>query len=175
MLVRQAAPAAITTAAPRVVVETVAATAAPAVVDETASTAAPAVVAQPVAPACSSDGSDCRATGCCARAGSQCYRKNDHWASCNETCLPFSKWSHHHHRWEHASQPVWDCTVLTEPVAVAVAPQPVPTLDLDSYKRSVYEGCPEDGHDCRFSRCCARRGSKCYKKNDHWFSCNETC
>merc|ERR1712137_1338225 len=43
------------------------------------------------------------------------------------------------------------------------------------YKSSVYAGCPEDGHDCRSSRCCARRGSKCFVKNDHWASCNETC
>jgi len=135
--------------------------------------------AQPVATdaACSFDGSDCRSTGCCARAGSKCYRKNDHWASCNETCLPFSRWSHHHHHWVHTSEPVWDCTVLTEPVAVAVAPAVgiSPLWDLDSYKSSVYAGCPEDGHDCRYSRCCARRGSKCFVKNDHWASCNETC
>merc|ERR1711879_935264 len=79
--------------------------------------------AQPVAPACSFDGSDCRQTGCCARDGSKCYRKNDHWASCDETCLSFSRWSHHHHHWVHTSEPVWDCTVLTEPVAgVAVYP-----------------------------------------------------
>jgi len=160
-LIRQTAPVA-TTAAPLEVV----------------STAAPQVVV-PVAPvaACSFDGGDCRQTGCCARDGSKCYRKNDHWASCNETCLPFSKWSHHHHHWVHTSEPVWDCTVLTEPVAVAVAPDNHnPALwGLDSYKASVYEGCPEDGHDCRAARCCARRGSKCYRKNHHWASCNETC
>jgi len=190
MLVRQDLPVtnAATTAAPVVVteVETVAATAAPvvvaqpvAVVETVAATAAPVVVAPPVAPACSFDGDDCRATGCCARAGSSCYRKHDHWASCNETCLPFSKWSHHHHRWVHTSEPVWDCSVLTEPIPVAAAPgftdAPLPQWDLDSYKSSVYQGCTEDGHDCRYSQCCARRGSKCYVKNDHWASCNETC
>jgi len=165
-LVRQAAPAAaVATVAPVVVVDTV------------ATTVAPVVVAQPVAPACSFDGDDCRATGCCERVGSSCYRKHDHWASCNETCLPFSKWSHHHHHWVHTSEPVWDCTVLTEPIAVAESPGVAiyPKWDLDSYKSSVYEGCTEDGHDCRYSQCCARQGSRCFVKNDHWASCNETC
>jgi len=270
--------------------------------------------------ACSFDGDDCRSTGCCAQAGSTCFRKNHHWASCNETCTPNKRWSHH--QWTYTTERVWDCSILArqaptvpqaapvqvqaapvqvqaapvqvqaapvqvqaapvqvpaapvqvqpapvqaqtaplfddiedaptpefddiedaptpevEPddaelapspgVVAPVAPVPAPVIAsasvpvapvatqpagpiaapvaaaatpagvhpdpswavqhdhswaghhdsswaLDSYKASVYEGCPEDGHDCRAARCCARRGSRCFVKNHHWASCNETC
>jgi len=240
-----------------------------------------------VAAACSNDGDDCRSTGCCVRAGNSCYRKNAHWASCNESCSQHRKWSHHHHYWHDTAERVWDCAVLTrqaapatqpataapttQPATAALVAQPAapavatcddwdvtddedrselehwrgnPNGDLtdeeyaalapcfalldagkaqpeaqleappaqpvaqapvvvspynpnpagqpvaqdavavnpynpdpalwasDSYKAS---GCPEDGHDCRTARCCARRGSKCFVKNHHWASCNETC
>jgi len=35
--------------------------------------------------------------------------------------------------------------------------------------------CTWDGDDCRSSRCCAKEGSRCFVKNHHWASCNETC
>merc|ERR1719510_2055053 len=35
--------------------------------------------------------------------------------------------------------------------------------------------CTWDGDDCRASRCCAKPGSRCFVKNHHWASCNETC
>merc|ERR1712079_829087 len=37
------------------------------------------------------------------------------------------------------------------------------------------EGCTWDGDDCRSSRCCSKPGSRCFVKNKHWASCNETC
>lgn len=36
-------------------------------------------------------------------------------------------------------------------------------------------GCTLDGDDCRSSKCCAKVGSRCFVKNHHWASCNETC
>merc|ERR1712014_123367 len=35
--------------------------------------------------------------------------------------------------------------------------------------------CTGDGHDCSISKCCAKEGNKCYRKNARWASCNETC
>merc|ERR1711920_964546 len=29
--------------------------------------------------------------------------------------------------------------------------------------------------DCRVSQCCLKAGNKCFQKNLHWASCNETC
>merc|ERR1712113_1151734 len=43
------------------------------------------------------------------------------------------------------------------------------------YTATAYGGCQEDGLDCRYSRCCARQGSRCYVKDHHWASCNESC
>jgi len=36
-------------------------------------------------------------------------------------------------------------------------------------------GCTWDGDDCRASRCCRQEGSRCFVKNSHWASCNESC
>jgi len=183
---------------------------------------------------CSRDGEDCQFSRCCARQGSECYRKDSRWASCNETCLPFTKWEGGyvgHGHWVHTTYPVWDCSVLsvrpapeastqvahqvattqpdptprvgdaeaptqvTQQVATPTQPDPTPQAgdannptprwgavppfylwpNDEYFKASVYGGCQEDGLDCRYSRCCAREGSRCYLKNDHWASCNETC
>jgi len=164
---------------------------------------------------CSWDGHDCSFSRCCARQGSKCYVKDARWASCNETCLPFSTWqgSYHHGHWVHTSHPVWDCSELTSDVpthAVAVEAdddvvRPAPADEAEQklltrhegvdvpprplwyppppefwpapeyYTATVYGGCQEDGLDCRYSRCCARQGSRCFVKNNHWASCNETC
>jgi len=142
---------------------------------------------------CQEDGLDCRDSRCCAREGSRCYRKNEHWATCNQTCLKFTSWegSWHHGRWVHTSYPVWDCEDLTtdDPQRrLHSPPNPIPGIVLppshywshywpspEYYESVMYGGCPEDGHDCRYSRCCAREGSRCFVKNERWASCNETC
>jgi len=176
---------------------------------------------------CSFDGEDCSLSRCCARQGSQCYRKNAWFASCNETCLPFSKWEGHHGhgRWVHSSHPHWDCAVLPAVVPQAIlakeqqvdipqgidativeqpktpareeviVEQPKPLVareevpnyprwfippreywpESEYFKATVYGGCQEDGLDCRYARCCAREGSRCFVKNNQWASCNETC
>lgn len=49
---------------------------------------------------------DCRETRCCADAGYTCYKKNDHWASCLQSCTPGMRDGHDHH--------AWDCADLTQ-------------------------------------------------------------
>merc|ERR1712014_536216 len=80
-----------------------------------------------VAGACSHDGDDCRSTGCCLSAGSTCYRKNHHWASCNESCSQYRKWSHSHHHWHDTHERVWDCSQLVRQVAPSVVVETVAT------------------------------------------------
>merc|ERR1719336_2397797 len=41
---------------------------------------------------CSRNGESCRHSRCCLKAGSQCYRKDHHWSSCNESCTPNKNW-----------------------------------------------------------------------------------
>merc|ERR1711997_1007881 len=65
---------------------------------------------------CTWDGDDCRASRCCAKAGSRCYMKSQHWASCNDTCSYNVKWQAGVDRrghWAVTSYPVWTCVDLT--------------------------------------------------------------
>merc|ERR1711997_1421575 len=73
--------------------------------------------------------------------------------------------SNHHH---HAAE--------TEPAIPQYYPPPAEYWPApEYYAATVYGGCQEDGLDCRYSRCCARQGSRCFVKNDRWASCNESC
>merc|ERR1712117_796489 len=65
---------------------------------------------------CQEDGHNCLYSRCCAREGSRCYVKNEHWATCSQTCLKFTRWegSYPHGHWVHTSYPVWDCADITD-------------------------------------------------------------
>jgi len=41
-----------------------------------------------IATLCSADHEDCRETRCCKDPSSQCYVKDEHWASCRSSCMP---------------------------------------------------------------------------------------
>jgi len=94
------------------------------------------------------DGENCMESKKCTNPHSHCFLKNEHWASCNATCSQNSIWNHDSNNWEKSDDPVWNCKKLS---------------------------CVEDGDNCMDSRCCKNEGSTCFKKNDHWASCNTTC
>jgi len=74
---------------------------------------------------CTWDGDDCRASRCCAKAGSRCYLKSQHWASCNDTCSYNVKWEADEDRrgyWAVTSYPVWACVDLTATQAAVTKP-----------------------------------------------------
>jgi len=100
-------------------------------------------------PTCTADGQDCSQGKCCSQWGSTCYKKNDGWASCNATCNPYYKWENN--QWVHKDYKVWDCKALSNPP------------------------CTHDGQSCESSKCCISPGSTCYKKNEYWASCNQSC
>ncbi|CAK0800116.1 unnamed protein product [Prorocentrum cordatum] len=100
------------------------------------------------ASACSQNGESCAQTMCCSEPGAKCYKKNDHWSSCNQTCDPLSLWEVD--RWVVTNETVWDCEEVRPP-------------------------CTPNGASCALSQCCSEPGAKCYKKNDYWSSCNQTC
>lgn len=35
--------------------------------------------------------------------------------------------------------------------------------------------CSENHEDCRQTKCCRTKGFKCYKKNEHWAACKDSC
>mmetsp|Transcript_62919 Transcript_62919/g.124381 ORF Transcript_62919/g.124381 Transcript_62919/m.124381 type:complete len:368 (+) Transcript_62919:80-1183(+) len=106
------------------------------------------------------DGEDCSATGCCSKKGSRCFKKNGHHSSCNATCTPNAKWDKD--KWVTSTEAVWSCTVV----------KPVLAESAHEHKCNVPS---ENGLDCSVGGCCKDAGSTCYKKNDHWSSCNASC
>jgi len=98
---------------------------------------------------CPQNGQDCSASKCCSEWGATCYKKDDHWSSCNATCNPYYKW--YNNQWNKEDEKIWDCTPLSTPP------------------------CTHDGQDCSASKCCVSPSSTCYKKNEYWSSCNATC
>lgn len=71
---------------------------------------------------CTRDGDDCRHSRCCMQAGSTCYVKNRHWASCNETCQPNRKWEAGPDKighWVTKSHHVWECYPLSRATTAA--------------------------------------------------------
>merc|ERR1712113_91586 len=94
----------------------------------------------------------------------KCFKKYDHWASCNKTCNTHYKWEGG--KWQDKGVHVWDCDDLTKPEAV---PKPESTGEAEEQK------CSDTGKDCRATKCCTNKEYKCFKKYDHWASCNKTC
>ncbi|CAK0794044.1 unnamed protein product [Prorocentrum cordatum] len=97
---------------------------------------------------CSQTGASCAESKCCSEPGAKCYKKDDGWSSCNQTCDPNYRWIED--AWVKTNETVWDCEELVRP-------------------------CSGDGENCAVTQCCSAPGAKCYKKNDYWFACNETC
>lgn len=105
---------------------------------------------------CSAAGKNCTESKCCSEPGLTCFEKNAHWSSCNETCSPKMLWTGKgHNGWEEQNETIWNCTVVSD--SSAVLP------------------CTANGQNCAASKCCLHSGSTCFKKNEEWASCNDTC
>jgi len=111
---------------------------------------------------CSAAGDGCLESKCCADAYHKCFKKDEHWASCNASCSNKMKWVDG--AWEEQDEHIWDCDELT-----------------DEGKEDTTEGktaediCVKDGENCMLSKCCSQEGHTCFKKDEYWASCNETC
>jgi len=113
---------------------------------------------------CSSTGQDCSKTTCCKTGGFQCFKKNERWAGCRPWCAvgpdPTDR------------DPLpWNCTALGPQT-----PGPVPAPDYGVRPASwVQDKCAAKDTDCRKQRCCRDAGMQCFKKNDKWYGCKESC
>jgi len=91
---------------------------------------------------CVADGEDCRFSHCCSKKGMQCYEKDQHWASCKDTCAydqPDGKWSCRH---------------------------------LGNRSNfGVPLGCSWAGADCGLSKVCCQEGLKCISKDSTFAGC----
>jgi len=95
---------------------------------------------------CSSATENCMETMCCKNAGFTCFKKNDQWANCNDTCTKGIN-----HMDPEAHRTPWSCEVLGG------------------------EACSGAADNCMDTKCCKDPGFTCYEKNSHWANCNDTC
>lgn len=119
-------------------------------------TAAKVAAAAKAQAACTADGADCTLSGCCKNTAHKCFRKNEHWSACNESCLP--KRVFKDGKWQDTTDKTWDCDVIL-PHQVAKPPTCI--------------NATPSGQNC--STGCCEEGMLCYKKDEHHFSCNTTC
>eukprot|EP00959_Pyramimonas_sp_CCMP1952_P314653 6586655-Pyramimonas_sp.AAC.1 len=64
-----------------------------------------------IRPPCSQPGESCAVTKCCSDPGAKCYKKNDYWFACNQTCNPNYMWMEN--GWVKTNETVWDCEVIS--------------------------------------------------------------
>jgi len=104
---------------------------------------------------CAEIGQDCRKAGCCSMVNTQCFEKNDDWATCKSECIEDAP--------DLADQngDPWKCTKLG-PWTQGASPW-------------VAEKCSQAGEDCTSTACCASPGAQCYKQSDFWAQCKYEC
>lgn len=106
---------------------------------------------------CTNDGDNCMESRCCNTLGSTCYRKNEHWASCNATCNSAYKWVGGGWQFQGPGAKVWGCDVL----GCCKAPE-AECLACDAGK-TVAEFCAENPGTtgCVESKCCTEARAEC--------------
>jgi len=113
---------------------------------------------------CSATGEDCSKSICCKTKGFQCFKKNERWAGCRPWCTVGPD--------PTDGDPLpWNCTALGPRTA---GPAPAPDYSAKP-AQWVQRICAATSKDCRKQRCCKDAGKQCFKKNDKWYGCKETC
>ncbi|CAK0878315.1 unnamed protein product [Prorocentrum cordatum] len=128
--------------------------------------AASAAAAEPAADwQCAESGQSCLDSRCCRHPGHTCFRQHEWWASCNATCSKNSTWDVGQQAWVsvEASGLSWSCEVLTASNPSRIMRDPRPG------------NCAGPGEQCASSKCCRDSGSRCFRKDKYWASCNTTC
>lgn len=110
---------------------------------------------------CAKAGESCADSMCCEDSYHKCFQKHEHWATCNSTCSANMEWEDGN-GWVERDHKVWDCNELKP--------------DAGSNPGGLAQDqCTKAGENCMLSKCCVQEGHTCYKKDDHWASCNLTC
>jgi len=102
---------------------------------------------------CAGSWEGCLNSKCCKDPKQRCFKKNDHWAQCRDSCKPGLD-EHDKKMGKHLGN--WSCEKFDD------TPHPA--------------SCSADeAENCWTSRCCTNPLSKCFKKDDGWAACNATC
>jgi len=104
---------------------------------------------------CSALGEDCRESKCCKEINTQCFAKNDDWATCKPDCQAGGP------DLQDVNGDPWSCETL--------GPW------TDGAKPWVESECAEEGEDCTEKKCCKSPGAQCYKQSDYWAQCKYDC
>jgi len=98
---------------------------------------------------CTMGNDNCNVTQCCRSPGMQCYKQDDLYAQCRESCNPGPIPTH----WDNKE---WNCEAL-------------------GHRTKGNVSCSADGENCLKTQCCKTSGTQCYKKNDVWAMCKSDC
>jgi len=99
---------------------------------------------------CSGDWDGCLHSKCCVSEGHRCYKKNDQWAQCRRNCTP-------------------GIDRIDQHIGKHVLPWSCDDWDLTPKK------CAGPWEGCLKSKCCKEPKQRCFKKNDHWAQCRDSC
>lgn len=145
--------------------------------------------AEEAASSCAAPGMNCMDNKCCRDSGQGCFRKDDSWASCRDTC----------ERGKHdplgPDRAPWSCEALSprreakrgarsektktreQKKQAANATGGLDMVDaqhsLDEYLSALH--CSFAGHDCSGTRCCQDKGLRCFEKNRSYSGCRQSC
>jgi len=88
---------------------------------------------------CARNHEDCSLNGCCQEPGRKCFKKDDFWAACRQSCTPGI------HAWENPPEhrTSWSCELID----------------------GSHPDCAEDGKDCIHLGCCKSMSHKCFMRN----------
>jgi len=107
---------------------------------------------------CSDQGENCKETQCCNAVGTQCYTKDDEWATCKSECTAgFPDLG------DYADNTPWECKPLGDYKKGA--------SDWVQEKCTTIEGEP----DCSKTQCCAEPGKQCYQQQEYFAQCKFSC
>lgn len=104
---------------------------------------------------CAGPGEACILVKCCRDKKQRCFKKNGQWAQCRISCAPG-----------------------IDPVDQAANKHATPwsCKKWDDTPETPSFACSEDKiANCMYNRCCKNAGSTCFKKDDGWAACNQTC
>jgi len=109
---------------------------------------------------CSKAGENCLHSKCCEQAGTQCFQKNDGWATCKSECMAGAP-----DVTDQDDEP-WSCKSLGPFTPGA--------------QGWVWKECAKDGENCAQKKCCLSGGSQCYSQQGpanapYWAQCKATC
>lgn len=98
--------------------------------------------------ACSPPHGGCLVSKCCTDPNYRCYKKNDQWAQCRTRCQAGID------PYDQGSDKKWSC---------------------EDWEDNTTGKCAGAWEACLNTKCCREKNQRCFKKNDLWAQCRDSC